>query len=108
MLPLLKGGGYALICVPGLKSELEQVPEVMSEWLEDAVDTFHSANWWEKHIQQGCEELIEVTVYESDQFDACWQDWINTENEYALNDAEFLNLGLNELLNFVMIVVRKK
>lgn len=108
MLPLLKSGGYVLISVPGLKTELEQVPEVMSEWLEDAVDTFHSADWWEKHIQQGCEDLIEVTVYESDQFEACWQDWINTGNEYAINDEKFLNRGLKELLNFVMIVVRKK
>ncbi|MBQ0140841.1 MAG: hypothetical protein KBT36_16320 [Kurthia sp.] len=49
-----------------------------------------------------------MTVYESDQFEACWQDWINTGNEYALNDAKFLKRGLNELLNFVMIVVRKK
>ena len=107
ILPLLKSGGYAFICVPGLKAEFEQVPELMVEWLEGAVDNFHSAKWWEKHIQQGCDDLIEVTAYESNQFDSCWQDWINTGHEYALRDAEFLNRGLNELLNFVMLVVRK-
>ena len=41
-------------------------------------------------------------------FDEAWKDWFDTGHEYGLRDKEFLEKGLNQILNFVMIYVRKK
>ena len=51
---------------------------------------------------------MEVTVYESSIFDLVWQDWFDSGHEYGIKDEEFLQRGLKDVLNFVMIVVKKK
>lgn len=109
ILPFLKVGGYALIVVPGLKCEPEgHYAELMKEWAGDEVYMFKTKEWWQSHITQSCEEQVEVTAYESAQFDLVWQEWTDSGHEYGARDAEFLNRGLREILNFVMLVIRRK
>ena len=108
ILPLLEPGGYALIAVPGLKEEFENgIPALMTEWAEDDALCFHSPQWWKEHISQGVEGA-EVSVYESKQFDAIWNDWFESGHEYAANDKAYLERGVADMLSFVLIVVRKK
>ena len=109
ILPFLKAGGYALIVMPGLKCEPEgHYAEQMKEWAEDEAYMFKTKEWWQSHITQSCEEQVEVTAYESAQFDLVWQEWTDSGHEYGARDAEFLNRGLREILNFVMLVIRRK
>jgi hypothetical protein len=37
-----------------------------------------------------------------------WQEWCDSGHEYGIRDKEFLEKGLKDILNFVMIVVKKK
>lgn len=109
ILPFIKKGGYTLIVVPGVK----EVPAgawkaLMEEWAGDEACMFKTKEWWAKHIERGCEEQIEVKVYESAQFDLVWQEWCDSGHEYGIRDKEFLEKGLKDILNFIMIVVKKK
>lgn len=109
ILPFLKVGGYALIVVPGLKCEPEgHYAELMKEWAEDEAYMFKTKEWWQSHIIRSCEEQVEVSVYESSQFDLVWQEWTDSGHEYGARDAEFLEKGLKDILNFVMLVIRRK
>ena len=44
---------------------------------------------------------------EGECFDEAWQDWYQTGHEFAVRDREFLSRGLDRILNFVLIYVRK-
>lgn len=109
LLPLIKRGGQALILVPGLKREIEgDAPELLIQWLGDEISQFHDCDWWRKHIAEGCEDRIDLEVYETRQFEQPWQDWFNSGHEYGLDDQKFMNMGLDRLINFVVIVVQVK
>lgn len=108
ILPFIKKGGYTLIVVPGLKEEAQgERKALMDEWAGDETYMFKTKEWWAKHIAKGCEEQVEVEVYESVQFNLVWQEWFDSGHEYGARDQEFLERGLKDILNFVMIVVRK-
>jgi len=110
ILPLIRKGGKALFIVPGLKKEFESgnIPAIMTEWAGDETSSFHDAGWWKNHIAKSCEDRIEIEVYESGQFEQSWREWIDTGHEFAATDKEFLDRGLDRLLNFVNMIVRVK
>ena len=41
-------------------------------------------------------------------FDLVWQGWFDSGHEYGIRDEEFLKRGLKDILNFVMIAVKRK
>lgn len=109
ILPFMKKGGYALIAVPGIKKEpVGEMKALMDEWADDEAYMFRTKEWWAEHIAKNCEEDVEVKVYESANFDLVWQEWCDSGHEYGERDKEFLERGLKDILNFVMIVVKKK
>lgn len=108
ILPFMKKGGHALLVVPGLKEEpVDAMKELMEEWAGEETYMFRTKEWWANHIAQSCEDQVEVTVYESAIFNLVWQDWFDSGHEYGIKDAEFLQRGLKDILNFVMIVVKR-
>lgn len=109
ILPFLKKGGYALFVVPGLKEEpVGAMKELMEEWAGEETYMFKSKEWWAYHLAQSCENQVEVKVYESAIFDLVWQEWFDSGHEYGIRDEEFLGRGLKDILNFVMIAVKRK
>ena len=109
IMPLLKKGGCALIAVPGLKAEIEgQPPSLMMDWAGDEWHYFHSCGWWKSLLQNGYEDLVEVETWESPQYHVIWQEWFDSGHEYALQDKNFLEAGLHDIMNFVMIKIVKK
>lgn len=109
ILPFLKKGGYVLLVVPGLKKEpVGEMKELLEEWADEEAYMFRTKEWWSEHIAQSCEEQVEVKTYESAIFDLVWQEWFDTGHEYGIRDKEFFRRGLKDILNFVMIVVKKK
>lgn len=108
ILPLLKKGGYALLAMPGLKQEFgENVPALMDEWAGEDAKTFHSCGWWKNHIKQGGEGQVEVTVMESERYNDIWNDWYQSGHEYAMQDKVFMDRGVAEMMNFVLLMVKK-
>lgn len=110
ILPFLQPGGHALIVVPGLKEEPRgDMEEVFHAWAEgDDAGLFQTCAWWQQHLERECGDCCEITVTEAECFTEAWQDWYATGHEFALRDKEYLDKGLDRLLNFVMIYVKKK
>lgn len=109
ILPFMKKGGYALFVVPGLKEEATgEMKSLMDEWAGEEACMFKTKEWWERHIADGCEQQVEVKAYESAYFNQVWQEWFDSGHEYGIRDKEFWEKGLKDILNFVMLVVKKK
>lgn len=109
ILPFIKKDGYAMIAIPGLKKEPEgEMAELFREWAEgDDAETFHTAAWWENLLKKECGDRCGIVVREAECSDEAWNDWYATGHEFALRDKEYLDRGLYELINFVLIYVKR-
>ena len=109
ILPFVKKGGHVLVAVPGLKSQPQgSLKQLFETWAEgDDAQLFRTAAWWEALLKKECGGNCDITVKEAECFDIAWQEWFDTEHEYAVRDREFLEKGLDRVLNFVLIYVRK-
>ena len=110
ILPFLRKGGHAMIVVPGLKAEpTGEMKDLFHTWAEgDDADLFKTADWWQNLLRKECGGQCEITVKECECFAEAWQDWFDSGHEYGVRDKEFLDQGLAEILNFVLIYVEKK
>ena len=73
----------------------------------DDSDLFKTAAWWEKLLKDECGDRGEVKVLEAECYDTAWQEWFRSGHEFGLRDKEFLDKGLYDILNFLLIYVRK-
>ena len=110
ILPFLRRGGHAMIVVPGLKEEpTGDLNDLFHTWAEgDDADLFKTAAWWQNLLQEECGDQCEITIKECECNDEAWLDWYATGHEYSVRDREFLDQGLADILNFVLIYVKKK
>lgn len=44
---------------------------------------WHSMDWWKPKFEN---KLSNLKVWEMDCFERAWNDWLNTENSYAMGD----------------------
>lgn len=110
ILPFLKAGGCAMIVVPALK-EFPQgaLNELFNAWAEgDDAQLFRTADWWRDMLTAECGDGCEIAVEEAECFDLAWREWFDSGHEYGVRDREFLEKGLDQVLNFVLIYARKK
>ena len=110
ILPFLKKDGYALILVPGLKEEPQgEMRELFCTWAEgEDAELFKTVDWWKGLLEKECGDSCQITVSESECFTEPWQDWFASGHKYGVRDKEFLEKGLDQILNFVLIYVKKK
>lgn len=109
ILPFVKKGGCVMIAIPGLKTEPEgDLKDIFETWAEgDDSQLFKTAAWWEALLKKECGSECEVSVKEADCFDIAWQEWFDSGHEFGIRDKEFLSKGLDQILNFILIYVRK-
>ena len=109
ILPFVRHGGSVMIAVPGLRKEPQGSLRTLFEtWAEgDDALCFKTVSWWKSMLEKECGGLCSVSVTEAECFDAAWEDWFNTGHEYGIRDRDFLSRGLDQILNFVLIYVRK-
>lgn len=108
ILPYVKKGGMVLICVPGIKEQYEgKQQELLTDWVGEEYDKFHSCGWW-KDIISGSREIEFIDTWEMDNFDIAWDEWLETDNEYALGDKKFYQSHIKKYTTFVGIAVKKK
>jgi len=109
ILPFVRRGGNVMIAVPGFREEPQgETRKLFETWAEgDDALCFHTVRWWENLLKEDCGDRCDITVGEGDCFDEAWQDWFNTGHAFAVRDREFLSRGLDRILNFVLIYVRK-
>ena len=110
VLPFVREGGHVMIAVPGLRREPEgALAALLGEWAEgDDALLFHTADWWRSLLKEECGDRCDVAVKEGACFDAAWRDWFESGHEFGLRDRAYLEKGLDQVLNFVMICVRRK
>lgn len=110
VLPYVKKGGCVLIAVPGLKEQPQgALKTLFEEWAEgDDAELFKTADWWKAYLEKECAGQCEIIVREAACFDLAWQEWFDSGHEYGARDKEFLDRGLDQVLNFVLMYVRKK
>ena len=109
ILPFVKKGGYVMIAIPGLKNQPQgELKQLFEAWAEgDDAQLFKTAAWWKALLNDECGDSCEVTVKEAVCFDIAWQEWFDSEHEYGIRDREFLSKGLDQILNFILIYIRK-
>ena len=77
-------------------------------WAEgDDSQLFKTVAWWENLLTKECGSSCEISVKEADCFDIAWKEWFDSGHEYGIRDKEFLSKGLDQILNFILIYVRK-
>lgn len=108
ILPHVKKGGMVLIAIPGIKEDYEgQQQELLKEWVGDEWYMFRSGSWW-KHIIGDSDEIEYTDTWEMENFEIAWDEWLSTNNEYALGDKKFYETIIKKYTNFVGIVVKKR
>jgi len=109
LLPLVKRGGRLLFVVPGMKKDLHASlpPEMLLSWKAEDLDTLHDCAYWQKTLAVAKDADVEA-IFELEDFDECWNEWLATENEYAVHDRLSMNAGAGKYMNFVGMVLRRK
>ncbi len=109
ILPFVKSGGYVMIAIPGLKEQPEgDLKRLFETWAEgDDAQLFKTAAWWKELLKNECDGTCDITVKEAKCFDIAWQEWFDSGHEFGIRDREFLQKGLDRILNFILIYVRK-
>ena len=87
------------------QGELRTLFETWAEG-DDAL-CFKTVDWWKSLLEKECGNRCGISVMEAECFDSAWEDWFGTGHEYGIRDREFLSRGLDQILNFVLIYVRK-
>lgn len=110
ILPYVKSNGYIMIAIPGLKEEPKgEMKKIFCQWAEgDESELFKTAEWWKNLLAEECGDSCELLVKEAECYDIAWQEWFESGHEYGIRDKEYLDKGLYDLLNFVLVYVKKK
>ncbi len=110
ILPFIRKGGYVMIVIPGLKEEPEgELRRLFETWAEgDDAQKFRTRQWWKELLEAECGDQCDITVTEGGCGKEAWEDWFSTGHQYAMRDREFLAQGLDRILNFLCMYIRKK
>ena len=110
ILPFVKKGGYVMMTIPGIKMKPEgELEKLFATWAEgDDADHLKTIDWWQNHMKEECGDNCDVIVEEAKSTDKAWSEWFESGHEYGMRDKEFIDKGLNKVLNFILIYIRKK
>lgn len=108
LLPLVKPGGYLLLVVPGFHHDVHaDIPkELLLTWSAEDLDTIHDADYW-RDVISATEGVEILAIEEMESNENCWEDWLATDNEYAVMDRVPMNAGAGKYMNFVAIALKK-
>lgn len=109
LLPFVKHGGYIYIAVPGMKKDCHDnlPPELLLSWTPEQLEYIHDAAYWEDIIRatDGVEIL---SIREMESNEEVWNDWLATDNPYAVGDRKTMEAGGGKYMNFIAIILRRK
>ncbi len=108
ILPFIKDNGVVLIGIPGLKDKYAgRTDELLSDWLGNDAYMFKTPKLWKELI--GNNDRIElVKTWEMDCFNNAWEDWLITDNPFALGDRQHFETIIKPYTCFVGIYVKLK
>lgn len=110
LLPLVKHGGLLLLLAPGFRKDVHDdlPPELLLSWSAEDLNTIHDCEHWRKVVSatKGM-EILALEELPREHFYECWNEWLETENPYAVHDRLSMNAGAGEYMNFVVIALRR-
>ena len=108
ILPFLKDHGVVLIGIPGLKDEYSgRAKELLSDWLGEDAHMFKGPKLW-KELIGSSDRIDTVETWEMDCFGEAWNDWLTTDNKFALDDKKHFESIIKPYTCFVGIYIKLK
>lgn len=109
LLPFVKKEGYIYIAIPGMKKDCHNnLPsELLLSWTPEQLDYMHDVIYWTNIISR-CKNAELISIAEMETNSEAWTDWLQQENEYAINDRKAMEAGAGKYLNFIAIILKKK
>lgn len=107
--PLLKVAGEIALAFPGFKRELSLPlpPEFLLSWKAEDLEPFHSCEWWQA-LLAGAPSIELQAVKEMECCEESWQDWLQCENPYAVNDRLAMSAGAGAYMNMIAVRAKKQ
>ena len=108
ILPFMKDNGVVLIGIPGLRDAYAGgEKELLTDWLGEDAAMFKNPKAWQELI--GDSDRIEsVKVWEMDCFSEAWNDWLDTNNKFALGDRQYFESVIQPYTCFIGIYIKLK
>jgi SAM-dependent methyltransferase len=106
--PFIKPGGKIALAFPGFKQDIhKKLPkEFFLSWKAEDLETFHSCTWWENLLSKA--SMIHLDkIGEMSCLEECWNDWLATDNSYAVNDRAAMNAGAGKYMNLISVLATK-
>lgn len=109
LLPYVKHDGYMLIVVPGFKKNLHDniPPEMLLSWNAENLSYIQDMDTW-KDIISATDGVEIISMYELEDHDEIWNDWIECDNEYAISDRKAMEAGAGKYMNLIGIIIKRK
>lgn len=108
ILPLLTDDAVVLIGIPGIRDEYAgRSEELLPEWLGKDAYMFKSPRQWKEIIGRN-DRIEKIETWEIGCFDLAWQEWLSTENEFAIGDRRFFETIIKPYTCFVGIYIKIK
>lgn len=109
LLPFVKHGGYICIAVPGMKKDCHDdlPPELLLSWTPEQLDYIHDAIYW-TDIMRAADGAAILSIHEMESNEEVWNDWLATENPYAVEDRKSMEAGACRYMNFIAILLQRK
>ncbi len=111
----LPSGGRLGVVSPGLRYEIDEVPESLAPYWQDDFSTFHSAGWWREIWQASGlvtvdrAELLPHGAEDWLLWAETWDDWERATGGAPFErEADMLRVDTDGLLGFVAMVATKK
>jgi len=109
LLPFVKHGGYLYFAIPGMKKDCHDnlPPELLLSWTPELLEYIHDAVYWEDIIR--ATEGIEIlSIHEMESNEEVWNDWLASDNPYAVGDRKTMEAGGGKYMNFIAVILRRK
>ena len=109
LLPFIKRGAYIYACVPGMKKDChDDLPEeLLLSWTPEQLIYLRDIHYWTGILNQ-CKDANIISIYEMEGNEELWDEWLQQENEVAINDRKAMKAGGGKYLNFIAFVLQKK
>lgn len=76
-------------------------------WEEEAFRTWNTYEWWKKVLLKS-DNFEMKKIQEMDCFEVAWNDWLGTDNRFAVGDRPTIEKDNGRYMNLISIIGNKK
>ena len=107
--PFVRQGGLIALAFPGFIEDIhDDLPqEFLLSWRKEDLDTFHSCKWWRELLSQS-QKTEMPCVAEMKCFQSSWDDWLQSNIDYAVNDRKSMEAGAGRYMNMISVITHRK